>query len=52
MAWIEYDPQTDGTKTKTLQFALFPPVIMDENGVMKPKKGEEGMFGLEDKTEG
>ena len=42
----------DGTKVKQLQFVSFPPVVMDENGVTKPKEGEEGMFGLEGKTEG
>jgi len=50
--WIEYVPQLDGTKIKELRFVSFPPVIMDENGVTKPKKGEEGTFGLEDETEG
>ena len=50
--WIEYVPQSDGAKTKELRFVSFPPVIMDENGVTKPKKGEEGTFGLEDETEG
>ena len=50
--WIEHVPQPDGAKTKELRFVSFPPVIMDENGVTKPKKGEEGTFGLEDETEG
>ena len=50
--WIEYVPQPDGTKVKQLQFVSFPPVVMDENGVTRPKKGEEGTFGLEDETEG
>jgi hypothetical protein len=50
--WIEYVPQPDGTKTKELRFVSFPPVIMDKNGVTRPKKGEEGTFGLEDETEG
>ena len=30
----------------------FPPVVMDEKGVTKPKKGKEGTFGSEGKTEG
>ena len=50
--WIEYVPQPDGTKVKELRFVSFPPVVMDENGVTRPKKGEEGTFGLEDETEG
>jgi len=50
--WIEHVPQSDGTKTKELRFVSFPPVVMDENGVTRPKKGEEGTFGLEDETEG
>ena len=50
--WIEYVPQPDGTKAKKLRFVSFPPVVMDEDGVTKPKKGEEGTFGLEDETEG
>ena len=41
----------DGIKVKQLQFVSFPPVVMDEKGVTKPKKGE-GTFGLEGKTEG
>lgn len=31
---------------------LFPPVVMEENGVTRPEKGEEGTFGLENETEG
>ena len=50
--WIEYVPQPDGTKTKDLRFVSFPPVVMDENGVTRPKKGEEGTFGLEEEAEG
>lgn len=50
--WIEYVPRPDGTKTKELRFVSFPPVLMDANGVTRPKKGEEGTFGLEDETEG
>jgi len=50
--WIEYVPQPDGAKTKQLRFVSFPPVVMDENGVTRPKRGEEGTFGLEDETEG
>ena len=50
--WIEYVPRPDGTKTKELRFVSFPPVVMDQNGVIKPRKGEEGTFGLEDETEG
>lgn len=50
--WIEYVPQPDGTKVKELRFVSFPPVVMDDKGVMEPRKGEEGTFGLEDETEG
>lgn len=50
--WIEYVPQRDGTKTKELRFVSFPPVVMDQNGVTRSRKGEEGTFGLEDETEG
>jgi hypothetical protein len=50
--WIEYVPQPDGTKVKKLRFVSFPPVVMDENGVTRSKKGEEGTFGLEDEIEG
>ena len=50
--WIEYVPRPGGTKTKELRFVSFPPVVMDQNGVIKPRKGEEGTFGLEDETEG
>ena len=50
--WIEDVPQPDGTKVQQLRFVSFPPVVMDENGVMKPKKGEEGTFGLEHEIEG
>jgi len=50
--WIEHIPQSDGTKVKRLRFVSFPPVVMDQNGVMRAKKGEEGTFGLEDETEG
>lgn len=50
--WVEYVPQSDGSKTKELRFVSFPPVVMDENGVTRPRKGEEGTFGLEDETEG
>lgn len=50
--WIEYVPRPDGTKTKELRFVSFPPVVMDEKGVTRPKQGEEGTFGLEDETEG
>ena len=50
--WIEYVPQPDGTKVKELRFVSFPPVVMDQNGVTRPKKGDEGTFGLEDETEG
>lgn len=50
--WMEYVPQPDGTKAKKLRFVSFPPVVMDENGVTRPRKGEEGTFGLENETEG
>jgi len=50
--WIEFVLQPDGLKAKKLRFVSFPPVVMDENGVTRPKKGEEGTFGLEDETEG
>lgn len=50
--WIEYSPQWDGTKRKELRFVSFPPVVMDNNGVTKPRKGDEGTFGLEEETEG
>ena len=50
--WIEYVPRWDGTKRKELRFVSFPPVVMDKNGVTRPRKGEEGTFGLEDETEG
>ena len=50
--WIEYVPQPDGAKVKELRFVSFPPVVMDNKGVTKPRKGEEGTFGLEDETEG
>ena len=50
--WMEYVPQPDGTKVKQLRFVSFPPVVMDENGVTRPEKGEEGTFGLENETEG
>lgn len=50
--WMEYVPQPDGTKAKELRFVSFPPVVMDERGVTRPRKGEEGTFGLENETEG
>jgi hypothetical protein len=50
--WIEYVTEADGTKVKRLRFVSFPPVVMDEHGVTRPEKGEEGTFGLEDETEG
>lgn len=50
--WIEYVPLRDGTKRKELRFVSFPPIVMDKNGVTRPRKSEEGTFGLEDETEG
>lgn len=50
--WIEYVPRWDGTRRKELRFVSFPPVVMDKSGVTRPRKGEEGTFGLEDETEG
>ena len=50
--WTEYVPQPGRTKVKQLRFVSFSLAIMDENGVTKPKKGEEGTFGWEGETEG
>jgi len=51
-AWIEYVEQPDGSKVKQLRFVSFPPVLMDDVGVLKVERGEGGFYGLEAEVEG